>query len=593
MAKGLATNLRNMTTLAMTVLTSLLLLFIIINILNLGLSRGFAYAKNMLASQRPIDLVFFLYVDFLRNWRYIFLNLGNFARYPSFFLRNILSFVIPFATYIAVFLKYRKQILEWEPFQESSGEFANAHWATVTEMKKAKLFEKKGFMLGKYKGQYLIEYSFQHILLFAPTGSGKGVGFVIPNLLFWDESVIVHDIKLENYERTSGYRYSVMKQKVFLWNPADQKGVTHCYNPMDWVARDMGGLVDDVQKIAKFLLPKEEFWTNEARALTVGLMLSLYADPSRPTTLGEVLRLIRSEDLAYSLAVMLDTFGGSIHPVSYMNLNAFLNKADKERSGVCSTASSSLELWSNPFVDTATSKSHLNIGTFRTVPTSLFVGISPNNIERLRPLLQIFYQQCATIFTNKMPTKSEKKGVLMLLDEFPTLGELNEIKIGIAYYRGYKVKLFLVVQDTEQLKDIYKDAGMNSFFANSYYRITFSANTQGTAAMISRLLGKMAVESTADKVKSKYIDLNPGAKDSTVRKVERDLLKEQEILTLPRDDEIILIESNSPVRCKKIKYFEDKLFQKRVDMKMSYVPTQPVFIKSKEENNENIKEDKK
>jgi type IV secretion system protein VirD4 len=449
----------------------------------------------------------------------------------------------------------------------------------MTEMRKAKLFEKKGFMLGKYKGQYLIESSAQHILLFAPTGSGKGVGFVIPNLLFWEESVIVHDVKLENYETASGYRFSVLKQKVFLWSPADQNGVTHCYNPLDWVARDFGGLVDDIQKIAKFLLPKEEFWTNEGRALVTGLMLALYADPSKPKTLGEVLRSIRSEDLAYSLAVMLDTFGGVMHPVAYMNLNAFLNKADKERSGVCSTASSSLELWSNPFVDTATSKSHFNIGTFRTVATTLFVGITPNNIERLQPLLKVFYQQCATLFTSRMPTKKEKKKVLLLMDEFPTLGEMSEFKVGIAYYRGFNVKLFLVVQDTEQLKDLYKDAGMNSFFANSYYRITFATNTQSTARMISGLLGKTAVESTADRTKSKYIDLNPGAKDVTVRKVERDLLKEQEVINLPRDEEIILIEANPPVKCKKIRYFEDKMLQKRAHMKMSYVPRQTPIIR--------------
>jgi type IV secretion system protein VirD4 len=574
MVKKLSTKLRNTTVLAMTIFASLLLLFIFMNIFNLGLARGFVSARNTLASQQPIDIVFFLYKDFIRNWKYIFSNIHNFSRYPLFFIRNFLVLFIPTVTYICVFAKYKKQIFEWEPFQDSPGEFSNAHWATPQEMKKAKLFEKKGFLLGKYKGKFLIESSFQHILLFAPTGSGKGVGFVIPNLLFWSESVIVHDIKLENYEKTSGFRYTTLKQKVYLWNPADQNGVTHCYNPMDWVARDVGGLVDDVQKICKFLLPKDDFWASEARSLAVGLMLLLYADPNRPVSLGEVLRLIRSEDLAYTLAVALDTIGGDVHPVGYMNLNAFLNKADKERSGVCSTASASLELWSNPFVDMATSKSHFNIGLFKRVATTLFVGISPNNLERLRPILQVFYQQCATIFTAKMPTKEEKIGVLFMLDEFPTLGELNEIKIGIAYYRGYRVKLFLVVQDTEQLKDIYKEAGMNSFFANSYYRVTFATNTQGTASMISRLLGKTSVESTAEKTKSKYIDLNPGAGTSTVKTVERDLLKEQEILTLPRDDEIILIEASSPVRCKKIKYFQDKLFIGRFDMKMSFVPTQ-------------------
>ncbi|MDR0571439.1 MAG: type IV secretory system conjugative DNA transfer family protein [Rickettsiales bacterium] len=564
----------------MVFVVSLVLLFILINVLNLGFSKGFTYVRTTLSSQQPFDILFFLYKDFARNWLYIFRNIGNFARFPSFFLRNILSFLIPTTIYIFVLIKYRKPILEWEPFKQSQGEFADTHWATMTEMKKSKLFEKKGFMLGKYKGRYLVEYSFRHVLLFAPTGSGKGVGFVIPNLLFWDESVIVHDIKLENYEITSGYRFSVLKQKVFLWNPAHQGGVTHCYNPLDWVARDFGGLVDDIQKIAKFLLPKEEFWTNEGRALMIGIMLSLYADPSKPKTLGEVLRAIRSEDLAYSLAVTLDTFGGVMHPVAYMNLNAFLNKADKERSGVCSTTSSSLELWSNPFIDTATSKSHFNIGTFRTVATTLFVGISPNNIERLQPLLKVFYQQCATLFTTKMPTKKEKKGVLMLLDEFPTLGEMNEFKTGIAYYRGFHVKLFLVVQDTEQLRDIYKDAGMNSFFANSYFRITFATNTQATARMISGLLGKTAVESTADRTKSKYIDLNPGAKDVTVRKVERDLLKEQEIINLPRDEEIILVEASFPIKCKKIRFFEDKMFQKRANMKMSFVPTQVPMVRT-------------
>jgi type IV secretion system protein VirD4 len=587
--RSLSVELRNITVLLMTFVTSLIFLFIIINVLNLGFARGFAYVQTSFASQDPLDILLFLFNDFVRNWTYIINNIANLGKYPAFFLRNIFSFLLPTGAYITLLIKYRRAILEWQPFKQSQGEFAEAHWATMAEMKKAKLFEKMGFVLGKYKGQYLVEYSFQHILLFAPTGSGKGVGFVIPNLLFWNESSIVHDVKLENYEATSGYRFSALKQKVFLWNPADQKGVTHCYNPLDWVARDIGGLVDDVQKIAKFLLPKEEFWTNEARALFVGIMLALYADPEKPRTLGEALRAIRSEDLAYGLAVILDTFGGTMHPVAYMNLNAFLNKADKERSGVCSTVSSSLELWSNPFVDTATSKSHFNIATFRTIPTTLFVGISPNNIERLQPLLKVFYQQCATIFASKLPTKKEKFGVLMLLDEFPTLGEMAEIKTGIAYYRAYKVKLFLVVQDTEQLRDLYKDAGMNSFFANSYYRITFATNTQSTARMISGLLGKTAVESVADRTKSKYIDLNPGSKDVTVRKVERDLLKEQEIINLPRDEEIILIEAHPPVKCKKIIYYEDKLFQKRAHMKVSYVPTQAPLVKLRDTKKDNNK----
>lgn len=582
----LSITLRNLAVKVAVVLVSAFVTFLIINFLCMGFTRGFVTTKTRLATLSPGYLPVYLINNYKQTVTFLIKNVNNFMMYKKYYISYFICTLIPTILYFVFLFKYKAQLTDWEPFKQPQSEFGNAHWATMAEMKKAKLFEKMGVMLGKYKDKYLIEYSFQHILLFAPTGSGKGVGFVIPNLLFWNESAIVHDIKLENYEITSGYRFSVLHQKVFLWNPADQKGRTHCYNPMDWVARDVGGLVDDVQKIAKFLLPKDDFWNSEARSLVTGLMLSLYVEGSeKKPTLGETLRMIRSEDLAYSLAVILDTLGGKIHPVGYMNLGAFLNKADKERSGVCSTASSALELWSNPFVDAATSKSHTNIGSYRTIPTTLFVGISPNNIERLRPLLQIFYQQCATLFTNKLPTKQEKYGVLMLLDEFPTLGDMQEIKVGIAYYRGYKVKLFLIVQDTEQLKDIYKDAGMNSFMSNSYYRITFAANNTGTAKMISDLLGETSIESE-DAKKTKYINLSPGANDVTISKKKRALLMPQEVITLPRDEEIIVIESKPPVRCNKIKYYEDKTFIKRARMPVSYVPTQkPLIAETKKKDN--------
>ncbi|MDR3078725.1 MAG: type IV secretory system conjugative DNA transfer family protein [Rickettsiales bacterium] len=568
--------LRNIAVIALAFLCSLILLYGIIGILTIGSLRGFKFLKNLLKGQDLASLFNIMNSNVSGQWRYMIRNFGKFSKFRGRFLKIIFSALVPSVIYLLVLWKNRDSIKEWRPFKAPESQHGDAHWATPGEMKKAGLFKKKGMLLGDYKGKYLVEYSFQHVLLFAPTGSGKGVGFVIPNLLFWEESVIVHDIKLENYELTSGYRFKHMKQKVFLWNPADQQGITHCYNPIDWVSKDQGGMVDDIQKIAKFLLAKEDFWENEARALMTGLLLYIVADKERKKSLGELLRLIRSEDLAYTLAVVLDTMGGEIHPIAYMNLGAFLNKADKERSGVTSVASSSLELWSNPFVDAATSKSHFNIGKFRIETYSLFVGISPNNISRLRPLLQIFYQQAATIFTNKMPRKEEKVGVMMLLDEFPTLGEMQEIKVGIAYYRGYRVKVFLIVQDTDQLKDIYKDAGMNSFLSNCTYRITYAANNATTAKMISELLGNKTIVSESGS-KPKYLDLNPGARNVSTSKNSRNLLMPQEIITLPRDEQIILMESKNPIKCNKIFYYKDKFFTTRL-IEKTYVPKQEPYI---------------
>jgi type IV secretion system protein VirD4 len=175
----------------------------------------------------------------------------------------------------------------------------------------------------------------------------------------------------------------------------------------------------------------------------------------------------------------------------------------------------------------------------------------------------MFYQQAAAFFTGHMPRPEEKFGVLMLMDEFPTLGKMEQFLAGIAYFRGYKVRLFLIIQDTEQLKGIYEENGMNSFLSNSTYRITFAANNMETANLISQLLGnKTATQVSYNK--PKYLDLNPGARSLSVSETQRALLLPQEVIQLPRDEQIILIESQPPIKSKKIFYFKEKIFTSRL-----------------------------
>jgi len=440
----------------------------------------------------------------------------------------------------------------------------DAKWANEGVIRKAKLRAKKGILLGRTGAKnYLIADDFQHILLFAPTGSGKGVGFVIPNLLFWEQSCICHDIKLENYELTSGYRARKLGQDCYVWNPADPDGYSHCYNPLDWISDKPGQMVDDVQKICNLVLPEQEFWQNEARSLMLGVILYLCAVPEKVTSFGEVVRTMRSDDVVYNLAVVLDTIGGKIHPVSYMNIAAFLQKADKERSGVISTLNSGLELWANPLIDTATASSDFDLQQLKKKKITVFVGVTPDNLQRLEPLLKVFYQQATDFLTRHMPRPDEPFGVLLMMDEFPSLGEMPQFQVGIAYFRGYRVKLFLIVQDTQQLKGIYEEAGMNSFLSNSYYRITFSANNIETANMISQLIGNKTVRQESHN-KPRFLDLNPASRTMHVSETQRALLLPQEVIGLPRDEQIILVESFPPIRCKKIFYFKDAFFKRRL-----------------------------
>lgn len=530
-------------------------------------------------AQLRLDKQFgYLYDTLVAYWKFYF------AKHSELTFTSINGFVpklwiltfFPYAILLGLAWTFRAPLIDWRPFKKPESVHGEAKWATSKDLKKMGLRSKQGVLLGLYKNKRLVTDGYQHILLFAPTGSGKGVGFVIPNLLFWNESVIVHDIKLENYELTSGWRKKNMKQKVYLWNPADPDGISHCYNPMDWISKKPGKMVDDVQKICNFLLPEQEFWQNEARALLTGIMLYLVAAPDKPATLGEVVRTLRNDDVVYNLAVVLDTLGKIIHPVAYMNIASYLQKPDKERGSVTSTANSSLELWANPLIDTTTATSDFNLHHLKVNPHTIYVGLTPDNISRLKPLMNMFYQQAAAFFTAKMPQPHEKYGVLMLMDEFPTLGKMEQFQAGIAYFRGYKVRLFLIIQDTEQLKGIYEESGMNSFLSNSTYRITFSANNMETANLISQLLGNK----TADQVsynKPKYLDLNPGSRSLHVSHTQRALLLPQEVIQLPRDEQIILIESQPPIRSKKIFYYKDKFFTSKL-LKKTKIPIQEPYM---------------
>ncbi|MDA0781934.1 MAG: type IV secretory system conjugative DNA transfer family protein [Rickettsiales bacterium] len=505
----------------------------------------------------------------------IVLSNGNISKF--FVIKLFAATIFPVISMGTLILIFRAPLMDWRPFRKKESLHGDAKWATDKDLEKAGLRAKKGVLLGKdNKGNFLVAGGFQHALLFAPTGSGKGVGFVIPNLLFWEDSCFIHDIKLENYELTSGWRKEKLKQNVYLWNPADSDGISHCYNPLQWISLKPGQMVDDVQKIANILLPDtSDFWESEARSLFTGIVLYLCAVPEKVQSFGEVVRTLRSDDVVYNLAVVLDTIGKDIHPVSYMNIASFLQKADKERSGVISTLNSKLELWANPLIDTATATSDFNISDFKRQPTTVYVGVTPDNLKRLQPLLQVFYQQATEFLARSIPTAEDKYGVLFMMDEFPTLGKMDQFKAGIAYFRGYKLRLFLIVQDTEQLKDIYEDAGMNSFLSNSTYRITFAANNVETAELISKMVGNKTVEQVSAN-KPKFLDLNPGARSLHVSETQRALLLPQEVVSLDRDLQILLIEASPPIKSKKIKYYKDSFFTKRL-LPPIFVPTQEPY----------------
>ncbi len=447
--------------------------------------------------------------------------------------------------------------------------YGKARWAKDTDIQKAKLFEKQGILLGKIKKKYLKSNEPHHVLVAAPTRSGKGVGIVIPNLLSWSGSAVVLDIKQENYETTSGFRAN-HGQKVFIWSPADETAKSHRFNPLDTVRHDIIHRVGDLQRLATILLPNQRgsdpMWQNEARDLFVGLALYVFETSDMPKTIGQIYRILKSDtELGELFEYLIKTRGDELSAPCVMAFANFMNKATKERSGVKSNLTASLNLWSNPVVDAATSASDFDISRLRKEGITIYVGVTLNQLEALAPLLSLFFQQTIDVLSRNLPTKEEKFHVLMMIDEFAALGRMDVIAKNMAFLAGYHVRMVNIIQGLGQLQDLYQAAGTENIIQNSAIQIYFAANDTTTAEYVSKRLGTKTIRTESKSHQGGFSKVTKSASYAA-----RSLMLPEEVRQLSDNNAIIFREGSLPILAQKIRFFNDPSFKSRL------LPKQPI-----------------
>jgi type IV secretion system protein VirD4 len=239
--------------------------------------------------------------------------------------------------------------------------YGSARWATPRDLQRSGLLNAAGVFLGRSDEHYLRHDGPEHVMAFAPTRSGKGVGLVIPTLLSWTGSAVIHDIKGENFAVTAGWRQRF--SHCLYFNPTDPRSAA--YNPLLEVRRGAQE-VRDVQNIADVLvdpegaLEKRNHWEKTSHSLLVGTILHvLYA--SEDKTLCGVANFLSdpAHPFDHTLRLMMTTphLGPrGVHPVVASSAREVLNKSENERSGVLSTAMSFLGLYRDPTVAAVTSR---------------------------------------------------------------------------------------------------------------------------------------------------------------------------------------------------------------------------------------------
>jgi type IV secretion system protein VirD4 len=485
---------------------------------------------------------------------------------PHIFVQS--AYIAASGSFIAIAVAIAMSI--WRAREAKNVEtYGSARWAERPEIRKAGLLGPDGVLLGRLGEDYLRHDGPEHVLCFAPTRSGKGVGLVVPSLLTWPGSAIIHDIKGENWGLTAGFRAGF--GRVLLFDPTNAE--SSAFNPLleirrgEWEVRDAQNIAD-VLVDPEGSLEKRNHWEKTSHSLLVGSILHvLYAEPDK--TLAGVANLLSDPKRSIEStlrAIMLTQHLGKAgtHPVVASAARELLNKSDNERSGVLSTAMSFLGLYRDPVIAQVTRRCDWRIADLveDARPTTLYLVVPPSDISRTKPLIRLVLNQIGRRLTEELHAKNRRHRLLLMLDEFPALGRLDFFESALAFMAGYGLKAFLIAQSLNQIEKAYGQN--NSILDNCHVRVSFATNDERTAKRVSDALGT----ATEMRAMRNYAGnrLSPWLGHLMVSRSEtaRPLLTPGEIMQLPAADEIVMMSGVHPIRAKKTRYFEDERFVERV-----------------------------
>jgi type IV secretion system protein VirD4 len=440
--------------------------------------------------------------------------------------------------------------------RKKTGTMGSAAFANAEDLKRADLLGEKGFIVGRYKGHFIRYNTPGHMMTFAPTRSGKGVGHVIPNLLTHPGSVVVNDIKGENFGVSGRQRQKF--NKVYTFAPFEDN--SNCYNPLDFIRVGTNDELDDARLISDMIIVEgnasDPFWDREAKNLVTGLILYVANEsPKALRNIGEVRYLLMQSQKDFQLTVK----------DMARSKNSFVQRAGASLSAtepkilasVLSTSKAQTAVWDSPRLNAITSRSDFDPLDIKREPSSMFLIIPPEYLDSYSPVIRLL---TGIMLASMIRAKGQPKDrVLFLIDEFPALGYMQNIEVGIGYLAGYGVTLWMFIQDLNQLKDNYPKWG--SFLSNCAVRIAFGTNDVETAKVLSDMMGTTTIQVANSGTSKEKGQLMGGNISKNYSDTSRALMTPDEVMRMPFDTQLIFVQGCKPILAEKIFYFKDPAFK--------------------------------
>lgn len=555
-------------------------------------------------------------------WAILSWSLKWYADYPDAILRaGSVGLLVSTMGLLAAFVV---KIVSSNTSRANAYLHGSARWAEKKDIQAAGLLPRPRGLLGLVSGKdapaptgvyvggwedkrgrfhYLRHNGPEHILTVAPTRSGKGVGLVIPTLLSWSASAVITDLKGELWALTAGWRKQHARNKVLRFEPASSCGGVG-WNPLDEIRLGTEHEVGDVQNLATLIVDPdgrglESHWQKTAFALLVGVILhALYKarNEGAAATLPAVDAMLADPERAVAeLWMEMVTYGhvdGRNHPAIGSAARDMMDRPEEEAGSVLSTAKSYLTLYRDPVVARNLSRSEFRIHDLMHFddPVSLYIVTHPNDKARMRPLVRVMVSMIVRLLADRMafhagrPVAHYQHRLLMMLDEFPSLGRLEILQESLAFVAGYGIKCYLICQDINQLKSRETGYGRDeAITSNCHVQNAYPPNRLETAEYLSRLTGQTTVVKEQITTSGRRTAAMLGQVSRTYQEIQRPLLTLDECLRMPGPrkndagdieepgDMLIHVAGYPAIYGKQPLYFKDPLFQARAE-----IPAPPV-----------------